>query len=89
MILELAGINRPLRASYLLDACREFLRTFPDDTSSYLSVAEMTRQRSDGRFEEEKPKMMSLWSSYIREQKCTGHFAGQPANTLPVRHWRL
>jgi len=89
MILELAGINRPLRASCLLETCREFLRTFPDGTSSYLSVAEMTRQRSEGRFEEEMPRIMSWWSSYIREQKGTGHFAGQPANTLPVRHWRL
>ena len=89
MILELAGINRPLRASNLSDVCRELSRTFPDGTSSYLSVAEMTRQRSDGRFEEEKPKMMVLWSSFIREQKCAGHFAGQPANKLPLRHLRL
>ena len=89
MILELAGINRPLRASYLSDVCRELSRTFPDGTSSYLSVAEMTRQRSDGRFEEEKPKMMTLWSSYIREQKGAACFAGHPANTLPLRHLRL
>ena len=72
-----------------MDVRPEFLRTFPDGTSSYLSVAEMTRQRSEGRFEEEKPKMMVLWSSYIREQNAAGHFAGQPANTLPLRHWRL
>jgi hypothetical protein len=49
----------------------------------------MTRQRSEGRFEEEKPKMMSLWSSYIREQKGAACFAGHPANTLPLRHLRL
>ena len=46
-------------------------------------------QRPCGRFEEEMPKMMTLWSSCIREQKGAGYVAGQPANTHPLRHWRL
>jgi hypothetical protein len=46
-------------------------------------------QRQCGRFEEEMPNMMTLWSSCIREQKGAEYFAGQPANTHPLRHWRL
>ena len=46
-------------------------------------------QRRCGRFEEEMPNMMTLWSSCIREQKGAEYVAGQPANTHPLRHWRL
>jgi len=84
-----AGIKRPPQASYLLRITREFLRTFGRAASSYIAVVDESTQRPCGHLEEEMPKMMSLWSSYIREQKCTRDFAGQPANTLPVRHWRL
>lgn len=33
--------------------------------------------------------MMFLWSSPITEQRIDAYFAGQPANTLPVRCLRL
>ena len=33
--------------------------------------------------------MMFLWSSLITEQRIDARFAGQPANTLPVRSLRL
>ncbi len=33
--------------------------------------------------------MSFLWSSLIHEQRIDACFAGQPANTLPVRYMRL
>ena len=33
--------------------------------------------------------MMTLWSSCIGEQKGAEYVAGRPANTPPLRHWRL
>ena len=43
----------------------------------------------EGRKTEGIGTMMFLWSSLIAEQRSDACFAGQPANTLPVRSLRL
>ena len=43
----------------------------------------------EGRYTKGIGTMMFLWSSLNTEQRIDACFAGQPANTLPVRSLRL